>query len=377
MNITASLITLEPRYQKLIQDWKTLWNLEEVDRPRWLLSTPPWSVPLFFPDQYPLTQFFQDKAMQLRGELQVLGWRESLDLGDLFIPHLQPYGGVTVFASPFGCQVDFPAHTLPWTHPVIKSDDLAAKAYELPRPAATDGQLGDMLEFTDFFVEQTQGRYPIALTDLQGPMDTAYLVWDSTEFMIAMYTHPQEVHHLMRLVTDLIIEYVKEQRARSPQFIPCHYPPMWFPDGQGIAISDDALAVLSPQTYEEFALPYANELSEEFGGIFIHSCGDFVHQFDNLEKVHQLRGLNFGATETPFEAVWERFNGKTVIAPHLGLNKDIHFEDNYAYIEHVLQNKTHNRGLIVLVTPDVTDFVGPGGIAQTAERINRLMDQYA
>ena len=58
--------------------------------------------------------------------------------------------------------------------------------------------------------------------------------------MVAMYTNPKEVHHLMRLMTDLIIAFVKEQRARSPEFLPCHFPPVWLPDGQGIAISEDS-----------------------------------------------------------------------------------------------------------------------------------------
>ncbi|HUS81956.1 MAG TPA: hypothetical protein VM013_01695, partial [Dehalococcoidia bacterium] len=207
-------------------------------------------------------------------------------------------------------------------------------------------------------------RYPIAMTDLQGPLDTAYLVWDSSAFMLAMYTNPKEVHHLMRLVTDLIVKYVKEQRARSPEFIPCHYPPLYLPDGQGLHISDDGLAVISAKLYKEFCLPYVNELSEEFGGISIHSCGAFVHQFDNLEKMRNLRGLNFGATETPFEAVWERFNGKTAIIPHLGLNNssgEVYFATNEEYMEHVLRTKTHNRGLGIIVTPSPEDTTAEKG----------------
>jgi hypothetical protein len=368
------LITLEPKYQQLIEEWKALWGLEEADRPRWLLPSAPSLTPIHA-GRYPLTQYFRDMEMQFRAQAEILMWREMLgDIGDMFIPHMQPYCGVTAFASPFGCEVEYFEYTLPWAHPAIQSGDPPDRVYELDPPAITGGQLGDMLAFTDFFVAQAQGRYPIAVTDLQGPMDTAYLVWNSTEFMMAMYSHPQAVHHLMRLVTDLIIAFVKEQRAHSPQFIPCHYPPLWLPDGQGIAISDDALAVLSPQTYAEFALPYANELSEEFGGIFIHSCGNFVHQFDNLEQVHQLRGLNFGASETPFEAVWERFNGKTAIIPHLGLNKEIHFEDTFEYVEHVLRTKTHNRGLLILVMPDgdASDVVD---IPEFAEGVNRTLDR--
>jgi len=79
-----------------------------------------------------------------------------------------------------------------------------------------------------------------------------------------------------------------------------------------------------------------------------------VHQFDNLEKVHNLRGLNFGASETPFEAVWERFGGRTAIVTHLGLNKEIHFDSEADYVRHVLRVKSHDRGLCVLVIP-------PGG----------------
>ncbi len=238
-----------------------------------------------------------------------------------------------------------------------------------------------MLEFTEYFVEQTKGRYPIAMTDLQGPLDTAYLVWDSSAFMLAMYTNPKEVHHLMRAVTDLIVKYVREQKARSPEFIPCHYPPLYLPDGRGLQISDDGLAVISAKLYEEFCLPYVNELSEEFGGISIHSCGNFVHQFDNLEKVHNLRGLNFGASETSFDAVWERFNDKTAIIPHMGLNNasgEIHFENTQEYMEHILRTKTHNRGFGIIVLPIPEDHVEEtGGIEGFSERCREMVLRYA
>jgi hypothetical protein len=247
--------------------------------------------------------------------------------------------------------VRFFDHSAPWAEPLIRAGDSPQKVYELPRPAVTDGKLGTILELIDYFVAETGGRYPIALADSQGPLDTAYLIWESSAFMLAMYTNPKEVHHLMRLVTDLIIAYVKEQRARSPQFLPSHCPPLWMPEGQGISISEDCSAVLSPKLYREFSLPYINELSEEFGGVLIHSCGNFVHQFDNLAKVHNLRGLNFGASETPFEAVWERFGGKTAILPHIGLNKDFPFESHVEFIEHIFRTADHRRGLCVLVTP--------------------------
>lgn len=46
----------------------------------------------------------------------------------------------------------------------------------------------------------------------------------------------------------------------------------------------------------DFCLPYVNELSEEFGGVMIHSCGNFSHQLDNLAQVRDLRA-HFGHRE--------------------------------------------------------------------------------
>jgi hypothetical protein len=344
-------ITRDAPYADTVHRWDAFWSLEDLGRPLWLLPTSP-VLTAAMTGLVPIRQLLQDKATQLNAQLGLLAWREALNIGDDFVPHLQPQGGVTVFASAFGCPVDFFDHTLPWAHPVIGADDPPEKVYDLAPPAVDAGQLGDMLAYTDYFVAETAGRYPVAITDLQGPLDTAYLVWESSAFMMAMHTTPREVHHLMRLVTDLIIRYVKAQRARAPEFLPCHFPPLWLPDRRGISVSDDGLAVIGPALYREFCLPYMNELSEEFGGVMIHSCGNFAHQFDNLEQVHQLRGINFGATETPFGSIWERFGGKTAVIPHLGLNKDIRFANNVEYMDHVLRTKTHTRGLCVLVTPD-------------------------
>ncbi|HIQ04832.1 MAG TPA: hypothetical protein EYH31_03950, partial [Anaerolineae bacterium] len=175
------------------------------------------------------------------------------------------------------------------------------------------------------------------------------LIWHSEDFLVAMYTNPQEVHHLMEMVTELIIEFIKAQRTLVTDFIPCHYPPIYMPDGLGVAISDDALAVLSPGLYEEFGLPYVNRIAEAFNGVFIHSCGNFVHNLHNLTRVTKLRGLDFAAGETPFEAVAERFGGKALLSVRLGLNKEIHFQNIPAFVEHVLKSKTTNQGLFLVI----------------------------
>ena len=372
-------VTKGPKYADIVDQYESLWALEDLPSPLWQMLTPPGIVILYM-GKGKIIPLLKDKVAQLQAELMFLKFRENMPLNDCFVPHIQPQQGVGVFASAFGCKVRYFEHTLPWAYPVIGKDDLPEKVYDLPKPDVTDDQLGAMLEFTDYFAEKTEGRYPIAMTDLQGPMDTAYLIWDTVSLMKAMFTNPDEVHHLMRMVTDLITEYVKEQRVRCKEFLPCHFPSLWLPDGQGIAISDDCLAVLGANQYREFSIPYCNELSKEFGGLFIHSCGNFVHQLDVLEEIHDLRGINFGATETPFKPVWERFGGKTVIAPHMGLNVDIHFDTVYDFLEHVLRNKTTNRGLCILpmpVTSEPVQMADPSYMRDFSSKVTELIQEYS
>jgi len=378
MNKATPSITLDARYQSRIQELESCWNLEDAARTRWVYNTSTGNLPLL-DEALSWPSFFQDKVLQLDEQLKVLDWVEGLDIDDLYVPHLQPHAGVTIFASAFGCPIEFPKGMYPRSLLALKEQDNPENVYQLKRPSIDDGQLGEMLDWTDTFVAQTGGRYPIQMTDIQSPIDTALLIWDPNALMLAMFDHPREVHHLMQMITDLTIEFIKEHSARAPEFIPMHFPAVWYPDGMGIAISDDALAVLSPATYKEFALPYTNQLSEAFNGIFIHSCGDFTHQFENLESVHKLRGINFGTTETPFEAVWERFNGVTAIAPHMGLNKDIVIDSQLEYIQHILSVKTHNRGLLITVSPEkVCDSIlDAKKLEAFAQQVNRLLDEDA
>jgi len=342
--------------------WKAFWALEDLPRPLWFIPASPvlarfgeWAI-----KKRSVTELFTDRDVQLSESLKFnrfVKLAQRLWSHDDFVPHLQPQMGVGAFASAFGCQVEFPWNQMPWVHSVIKAGDPATKVYDLEPPGMRSGLLGQILDFGEHFSRQAGDDYPIAMTDLQGPMDTAYLVWDACDFMVAMYEHPREVHHLMRMCTDLIIKHIKEFRTRVKEFVPAHFPSVYLEDGGGITVSEDVLAVLSPRLWEQFSLPYINELSEEFGGVVIHSCGNFERQLPALQKVHKLRGINFGVTETRFEAVWDAFAGKTCIIPHCSEQTLVaKFKNAHEWVEHVLRHKTRNRGLALMVYPVVGDI---------------------
>ncbi len=342
--------------------WEALWALEDLPRPLWFVPADPM---LALAAEYnkrgkSLRALITDKRVQLAESVR---WNDlyltlqSLFFRDDFIPRVQPLLGIGVFASAFGAEVSICDEQLPMTHPVIREDEPAERVYDLQPPVVDAGQLGEILDYTDYFAGKLDGKYPIAMTDLQGPLDSAYLVWNTNDFMVAMLEHPREVHHLMRMVTNLIIMFTREMRRRARWFVPAHFPPVYLPDGMGISVSEDVLALLSPRLYEQFSLPYLNELSEEFGGVVVHSCGNIAHQLGVLEKIHNLRGINFGVSETDFKAVWDRFGGRTVIIPHCSSVSIVaDYKTAYEWVEHVLRIKTTNRGLALMVEPSVSDI---------------------
>ena len=325
-----------------------------------------------------LLERFHDVQKMLRHQLAEFALRP--DLEDDFVPAFFPYLGTAIFPSAFGCPVRWFDDQDPWARPIV---DHPQAVYDLPEPAVTAGDLGRVLEYTRRMAAAPEAL-PIRMTDVQGPLDVASLIWGEEDFLVALYEHPAEVHHLMGKATRLIIDFVQEQRRivhqAGREFIPCHYPAIWMPEDAGLAISDDLLALLSPRLYAEFGLPYVNQLAEAFGGVFIHSCGNFRHNLGNLARVHNLRGVDFAASETPFAAVSEALGGRAVLSVRLGLNKDIHFPSIPAFVEHVLQTRRTNCGLFLVINlwyslPGSGQPLQPGDVPRMAQRIAGVQEE--
>ena len=273
--------------------------------------------------------------------------------GDL-VPALCPTLGVIAVPSAFGAEVVWWENDFPAVRPLI--GDRTDKVRTLARPRVTDGELGRILAYSRVFLEKTGGRMPIRLGDIQGPIDNAALIFGHTHFLEALITAPGEVHALLDMITDLMIEFAAAQRdivrAAGAEFVPSSFQP-WLPDGRGISVANDVGVMLSPALHDEFSVPYLNRLSDAFGGVYIHSCGDWTHLFPSLENVRGLRGLEFGASEAPYGKVLARFGGRTVLACRVGLHRDIRFEGMADYVRKIVAAAPTPRGLFIHV--DITN----------------------
>jgi hypothetical protein len=340
-----------------------MWRLENQSRPGFMFGfvgpkvrggTPVRSA-LFTPEGVgTVRERLQDPARFLHAQLEEAEGQAKLP-GDV-IPSVCPAFGVVGIPSSFGCEVVWWDDNLPAVRPLTAIEP--ADILRISKPSVHDGELDRVLRYTDEFIRLTGGRMPVRLTDIQGPLDSAALIVGHTEFLGLMMTDPDAAHHLLRTVTDLAIDLVKTQRAavkaRGVEFIPSMFQP-WIPDGTGVSVSNDECVMISAAMHDEFSVPYINMLSEEFGGVMVHSCGDWTHQFESLDNVHDLCGLEFGSTEAPFERVFGHFGGRTVLACRIGLHRDRKFAGMSDYVAQILKATPTYRGLFINV--DVTNGI--------------------
>ncbi len=359
-----------------------LWSLENDERPGFLVGYTGPSLKggrpvrsALFSTEGPTTvrERLLDPERYLAAQLEEIE-AQSRFRGDL-VPALCPSLGVVAVPSAFGSEVVWWENDFPAVRPLI--GDRPDRVDSLKAPRLRDGVLGRILDLTRFFVERTGGRLPVRLTDLQGPLDNAALLFGHTHFLEALLTHPAKVRLLLDMTTDLMVRFAREQRRvvteGGAEFVPSAFQP-WLPDGRGISVANDAAVMISPELHDEFGVPWLNRLSDEFGGLYIHSCGDWTRLAPSLEKVRGLRGLEFGGSEAPFEDVLARFGGRTVLACRVGLHRDIRFAGMADFVRRVLRAKRTSRGLFIHA--DITNgLVGDDWPETDLDEIYRAIEE--
>ena len=223
-------------------------------------------------------------------EHQLYNIERTRELGSDWLPFLEPWHGVGIYADAFGAATSWPEDDYPWTGPRLTD---IRQVYALKAPAAGDSPLMEkVLETIRFFLREAGREIPISLTDTQSPMNTASMIVPTDELLAACYADPEAVQHLLGQITDLIISFSRLQleligeRAALPGHL--------FPAGarRGISVSDDNACMVSPQIYRAFFVPHLSRISRAFGGLYLHACGNFLQNLEAMLEIEGLLGLN-------------------------------------------------------------------------------------
>lgn len=98
------------------------------------------------------------------------------------------------------------------------------------------------------------------LVTCRGPMNIACYLLGHTEFMMGIKTNPEEIHALMRVVTDFLVDWVRLQ-AES------------FDSIEGVYVLDDLIGFIGDEDFRCFALPYLKAIfdARPFPVKFLHN----------------------------------------------------------------------------------------------------------
>ncbi len=207
----------------------------------------------------------------------------SLDVPSDHLPVLEPWFGTGVYANFYGCDYVWREQEAPAVHYKYRTVDEIAG---LEKPDWRKSEIAQLiLEAIRYFKNRTGDAIPIILTDTQSAHDTASLILDASETYIGCIEEPETMMKFMKDINRLIVEfsYAQMEAIGNAYLKPGHI--MLCADGfSGISVSDDNLAVGSPDTGTRFNLPLDEELGREFGGIAIHSCGRWAHMMKYLKE---------------------------------------------------------------------------------------------
>jgi Uroporphyrinogen decarboxylase (URO-D) len=220
-------------------------------------------------------------------------YRNNIDAMDAWLaveatdelPYLEPWIGTGIYANAFGCEYVWRDNDAPAVHYRYHRID-EVRGITKPDWRATSPIMRMVLDCIDRLKEGTQSRFPIALTDTQSPYDTATLILDACELFACCYEEPETVRHFMQQITDLLIEFSREQiRHIGDNLVarPGHIM-TGVPGGRGISISDDNLAVGSPKVNLDISMPFNQQIADAFGGVAIHSCGCWTGTMKHLSR---------------------------------------------------------------------------------------------
>jgi uroporphyrinogen decarboxylase len=165
----------------------------------------------------------------------------------LFLPGFWSEFGMCTEPSAFGAKCIWPEREMPFPQRVCHD---CAEINRLQKPdCRTDGLLPFVIKRLQRAEEKMEIEgHQIRFATCRGPMNIATYLLGHTETLIGLRTNPNEIHTLLRIVTDFIVDWLRYQAAL-------------FPSIDGILILDDLIGFVGQNDFQQFVIPYFKEIS--------------------------------------------------------------------------------------------------------------------
>lgn len=238
---------------------------------------------------------FGCRDMKQSLEWQLGALQKSMDY-EADVPNfLEPWYGIGVIGTAFGLDYIWHPGQAPAVKPAFQTID-EALAYDFK--AVKETEVGKhSLQMIEYFLEQTKGKIPMSMGDIQSPFNNATYVVDTSNFLISMIMEPEKVLKFLDLLADLEIDFYKEQEKLIGDALV--RPGHGFASSyafEGFGMSDDNVVMVDETSYLDLISPSFLKLGNAFGGAVFHSCGNYSEKTGMFQHMKGLKMVDAAFT---------------------------------------------------------------------------------
>jgi uroporphyrinogen decarboxylase len=185
-----------------------------------------------------ILDYFTDDRMYLEDNLKAIRTFPEA----IFLPGFWSEYGMCTEPSAFGSVSMFGEDEFPFAKKVMRSPE------HLDRIEKPDVRKYGLLPMVIKRLQHLQpdieaAGHKIRFAVARGPLNIASFLMGTPEFCEAIKTHPDEMHQLLNLITDFLVDWIAYQSEV-------------FPTIDGIMMLDDIVGFISRRDFEAFGLPY-------------------------------------------------------------------------------------------------------------------------
>lgn len=198
-----------------------------------------------------------------------------------------PAFGIPWVEAIAGCRVIVNPDSL-WAEPILESyADRPPIRFDPDNP-----WMRKLIEFTRVLVEFSNGRFPVALPQMRGPLDTLAALRTSERMCLDFYDDPEGVNQTLGELSQLYIEINDAVLEVIPPFHGGYVTRMHlWASGRAITPQNDNSTLISPAMYERFVLPWDRKIIAHFPYQSFHLHGSEYHIIDTLLTIEELTAI--------------------------------------------------------------------------------------
>jgi len=165
----------------------------------------------------------------------------------LFLPGFWAEYGMCTEPSAFGAKCIWPENDFPFAAKMLAD---YADIGRLKKPnCRTEGMCPFVIKRLQHCQQAIESRgHRIRFASCRGPMNIATFLLGHTETLLGVKTNPQQIHKLLEIITEFLVDWLRWQAAAVPSI-------------DGLLVLDDLIGFLGEADFQQFALPYFKQIA--------------------------------------------------------------------------------------------------------------------